>query len=104
MTEDQHRHGTSSDPPPGALARDGRSLEDELIRLATAAGLCVARARLEMPGQPAATVRRCVDAALVLIHATERVVEALGAEELSADERAILGAMRGDHREQGEEP
>lgn len=87
----------------GPVARDGSPLEARLVELATAVGLCAARARLEMPALSLARVRRALDAALALAHATERLVEALGAEELAADERSLLTEMRND-RLPGEEP
>jgi hypothetical protein len=43
-----------------------------------------------------------VDAGLVLAHGVERLVEMLGAEELAADERAILADIA--DRQPGEEP
>lgn len=122
MTEDEFRRRRSA---------AGDTLEAEMVRLATAVGLCTARARLEMPSLPALAVRRCVEAAAVLDHATRLLLHTLILEEVAADKRqgACLDcgaplprpeawgycdgcgpSTRGlrpatlDHREQGEEP
>lgn len=103
MTEAEPRSRRVSDPPPGFVATDATPVEARTIELTTAVALLTARVRLDVPELPLARVRRCLDAALVLAHAVDRLVEALGAEEMAADERAILDAMR-DDREPGEDP
>jgi hypothetical protein len=122
VSEEGFRARRASDPPSGVVPFAGSPIEARTVELTTAVALLTSRVRLEVPALPLARVRRCVDAALVLAHAVELLVEALGAEELAADERALLAANHPfawvrdvdferpatvdapDHREPGEEP